>query len=33
MNPFIPKTYTQEGGMNAGYGGAGLYGPSGRGLY
>jgi len=33
MNPFIPKTYTQEGGMNAGYGGSGLYGPSGRGLY
>lgn len=33
MNPFIPKTYVQEGGQASGYGGAGLYGPSGRGLY
>jgi hypothetical protein len=31
MNPFVPKTYTQEGGTQSGYGGRGLY--SGRGLY
>jgi len=31
MNPFVPKTYTQEGGTSCGYGGRGLY--AGRGLY
>lgn len=31
MNPFVPKTYTQEGGTQSGYGGKGLY--AGRGLY
>ena len=34
MNPFIPTRYTQMGGTSNGYGGRGLYGPSGgRGLY
>ena len=31
MNPFVPKTYTQEGGTQSGYGGKGLY--AGKGLY
>jgi len=31
MNPFVPKTYTQEGGTQSGYGGRGLY--AGKGLY
>lgn len=30
MNPFIPTSYTQQGGTSCGYGGKGLYG---RGLY
>jgi hypothetical protein len=33
MNPFIPAYYTQEGGSSCGYGGRGLYGSAGRGLY
>ena len=33
MNPFVPKNYFQEGGQMKGYGGSGLYMPSGRGLY
>lgn len=33
MNPFIPTSYTQMGGTSAGYGGKGLYGSVGRGLY
>lgn len=33
MNPFVPKGYFQEGGQMKGYGGSGLYMPSGKGLY
>lgn len=33
MNPFVPKNYFQEGGQMKGYGGSGLYMPSGKGLY
>jgi hypothetical protein len=33
MNPFVPTSYFQEGGTKCGYGGSGLYMPSGRGLY
>ncbi len=33
MNPFVPKYYYQEGGQMKGYGGSGLYMPSGNGLY
>lgn len=33
MNPFVPMNYFQEGGQMKGYGGSGLYMPSGRGLY
>jgi len=33
MNPFVPSNYYQEGGQMRGYGGKGLYMPSGKGLY
>jgi len=33
MNPFVPTNYYQEGGQMKGYGGKGLYLPSGSGLY
>jgi hypothetical protein len=33
MNPFVPTNYFQEGGQMKGYGGSGLYLPSGNGLY
>ena len=33
MNPFIPKSYQQQGGTSCGYGGKGLYTSYGKGLY
>ena len=33
MNPFIPTSYTQEGGQGSGYGGAGMRRHRGKGLY